>query len=315
MRFTELNLSVPLQKAISGLGYEETTPIQTQAIPPGLQGRDVVGCAQTGTGKTLAFLLPTLEHLLHNQNKTKNPRLVVLEPTRELVIQVAGEAEKLAAHTSLRVVSVYGGAKMRSQTNKLRRGVDVVVATPGRLMDHMRRKNVKFGGLEVLVLDEADRMLDMGFLPDIRQIVSRMPRQRQTMLFSATIPPTIQALARQFQHDPVSIEIDLARPPEAIHQALYPVPKHLKLRLLLAMLDQMEVNSMLVFTRTKQEADVVARHLRQAQIAVACIHGDFRQREHRRAGRLSVGQTPRPGRHQHRRAGIGRRGHLARDQL
>ncbi len=279
MRFTELDLSSSLQKAISGLGYEEMTPIQTQAIPPGLQRRDIVGCAQTGTGKTLAFLLPALEHLLGNQAKTQNPRVVVLEPTRELVIQVTGEARKLAARTSLRIASVYGGAGMKKQVNKLRRGVDVIVATPGRLMDHMRRKNVHFTDLEILVLDEADRMLDMGFLPDIKQIVNRMPRQRQTMLFSATIPPTILSLARQFQHDPVSIEIDLAHPPEAIQQALYPVPKHLKLELLLAMLEQMQVDSMLVFTKTKQEADIVTRHLVQSKIAVACIHGDFRQRE------------------------------------
>jgi len=279
MRFTELNLSEPLQEAISALGYEEMTPIQTQAIPPGLQSRDVVGCAQTGTGKTLAFLLPALEHLLQDQAKIKTPRVVVLEPTRELVIQVAGEARKVAARTSLRIVPVYGGAGMKKQIDKLRRGVDVVVATPGRLMDHMRRKNVNFRDLRILVLDEADRMLDMGFLPDIRQIISRMPRQRQTMLFSATIPPTVSALARQFQRDPVSIEMDLAQPPEAIQQALYPVPRHLKMRLLLAMLEQMEINSMLVFTRTKQEADIVTRHLRQTRIAVACIHGDFKQRD------------------------------------
>jgi len=279
MRFTELDINKSLQKAIKGLGYEETTPIQTQAIPPGLQRRDIVGCAQTGTGKTLAFLLPALEHLLRNPAKGKNPRVVVLGPTRELVIQVTGEAKKLAAHTSLRVVSVYGGAGMRKQIDKLRRGVDVIIATPGRLMDHMRRKNVHFKDLEILVLDEADRMLDMGFFPDIKQIVSHMPRQRQTMLFSATIPPTISALARQFQHDPVSVEMDLAHPPDAIQQALYAVPKHLKLRLLLAILDQIEVNSMLVFTRTKQEADIVTRHLKQTKIAVACIHGDFKQRE------------------------------------
>ena len=279
MRFTELDLSRPLQEAISGLGYEETTPIQTQAIPPGLQGYDIVGSAQTGTGKTLAFLLPALERLPRDQTKTRNPRVVILEPTRELVIQVAGETRKLAARTSLRSVPVYGGAGMRKQTDRLRRGVDVVVATPGRLMDHMRRQNVNLKDLQVLVLDEADRMLDMGFLPDIKQIVSRMPRQRQTMLFSATIPAAISALARQFQRDPVSIEIDLARPPEAIQQSLYPVPKHLKIQLLLAMLEQMEVNSMLVFTRTKRDADVVTRQLRQAGIAVACIHGDFRQRD------------------------------------
>ena len=292
MRFTELDLSEPLQETISGLGYKETTPIQTQAIPPGLQRRDIVGCAQTGTGKTLAFLLPAFDHLLQDQAKTKPPRVVVLEPTRELVIQVAGEARKLVARTSLRIVSVYGGAGMRKQTDRLRRGVDVVVATPGRLMDHMRRKNVRFGGLEILVLDEADRMLDMGFLPDIKQIVSRMPRQRQTMLFSATIPPTITTLARQFQRDPVSIEIDLAHPPEAIQQALYPVPKHLKPQLLLAILEQMQVNSMLVFTRTKQEADIVTRQLRQSRIAVACIHGDFKQRD-----RISALEGFRSGKH------------------
>ena len=167
MRFTELDLSEPLQEAISALGYGETTPIQTQAIPPGLQRRDIVGCAQTGTGKTLAFLLPALEQLLRNQTKTKNPQVVVLEPTRELVIQVAGEARKLAARTPLRIVSVYGGAGMKKQINKLHRGVDVVVATPGRLMDHMRRGNVRLQDVQVLVLDEADRMLDMGFLPDV----------------------------------------------------------------------------------------------------------------------------------------------------
>jgi ATP-dependent RNA helicase RhlE len=292
MRFTELDLSKPLQEAISALGYEETTPVQTQAIPPGLQGYDIVGSAQTGTGKTLAFVLPALEHLLRDQAKTRNPRVVVLEPTRELAIQVAGETRKLAARTSLRSASVYGGAGMRKQTDKLRRGVDVVVATPGRLMDHMRRKNVSFKDLQILVLDEADRMLDMGFLPDIKQIVSRMPRQRQTMLFSATMPATILALARQFQRDPVRIEIDVARPPEAIQQALYPVPKHLKTRLLLAILEHLQVDSMLVFTRTKQGADVVTRQLRQARISVACIHGDFKQRE-----RISALEGFRSGKH------------------
>jgi ATP-dependent RNA helicase RhlE len=279
MHFTDLNLSKPLREAVSGLGYEETTPVQTQAIPPGLQGRDIVGCAPTGTGKTLAFLLPALERLLQNPTQTQSPRMVILEPTRELVIQIAGEARKLAAGTSLRVASIYGGTGMKKQIDRLRQGVDIVVATPGRLMDHMRRKNVRFDDLQILVLDEADRMLDMGFLPDIKHIIGRMPRQRQTMLFSATMPPTILALARQFQHDPVNIEIDPAHPPEAIRQALYPVPKHLKLALLQAVLDQMDVDSMLVFTRTKQEADIVTRQLRQAQISVACIHGDFKQRQ------------------------------------
>jgi ATP-dependent RNA helicase RhlE len=292
MRFTELDLSKPLQKAISALGYEETTPVQTQAIPPGLRGRDIVGCAQTGTGKTLAFLLPALEHLLRDQSQSKNPRVLILEPTRELAIQIAGEARKLAARTSLRIAAVYGGAGMRKQTNQLRRGVDVVVATPGRLMDHMRRRNVQLKDVQILVLDEADRMLDMGFLPDIKRIVGHIPHQRQTMLFSATMPPAISALARHFQRDPVNIEIGMARPPKAIQQALYPVPKHLKTELLLAILEQMQVESMLVFTRTKQEADIVTRQLHQAGIAVACIHGDFKQRQ-----RISALEGFRSGKH------------------
>ena len=292
MRFTEFDISEPLLKAISALGYEETTPVQTQALHPGLQGRDIVASAQTGTGKTLAFLVPALEHLLRDETKTKRPRVVVMVPTRELAIQVAGEAQKLARHTHLRVVAVYGGARMRTQIQSLRKGSDVVVATPGRLIDHIRRKNVQFTDLQVLVLDEADRMLDMGFLPDIKHIIEGMPRQRQTMLFSATIPPQISALARQFQHDPVRIEVDLDQPPESIQQALYPVPRHLKMQLLQAMLQQTEAERLLVFTRTKSEADRVAQQLGQADLEVACIHGDHRQRE-----RLDALEGFRSGRH------------------
>ncbi|MBN1995582.1 MAG: DEAD/DEAH box helicase [Anaerolineae bacterium] len=277
MYFSELNLSKSLQKAVTAMGYNQTTPIQAQAIPPALEGRDIIGCAQTGTGKTIAFLLPVLQQLLREQGKTKNPRVVVLAPTRELVIQVTEEAKSLAAHTPIQIAAVYGGAKMGSQINKLRRGVDVIVATPGRLQDHLRRKNINFKELQVLVLDEADRMLDMGFLPDIKQIVNQMPRQRQTMLFSATMSGPVLNLTRQFQHNPLMIEIGLARPPEAIRQALYPVPKHLKTQLLIALLEQMDISSMLVFTDTKQEADIVTRQLKRAKISVACIHGNFKQ--------------------------------------
>jgi ATP-dependent RNA helicase RhlE len=279
MQFTEFDLSQPLQESIRAMGYEETTPIQAEAIPPGLAQRDVVGCAQTGTGKTLAFVLPALEHLLQQPNGSKNPRMLVLEPTRELALQVTDETVKLAARTPLKVVAVYGGASIRAQANKLRHGVDVVVATPGRLMDHMRRGNLRLDGVRILVLDEADRMLDMGFLPDIDYIVARTPRQRQTALFSATMPPEIRALARDLQHDAVTVDVGPVRPPEAIDQALYPVGKHLKLPLLLAILKQLDVDSMLVFTRTKQEADIVTRQLRDNQISVAAIHGDFRQRD------------------------------------
>lgn len=293
MQFTELKLSEPLQQAISQMGYKETTPVQAQAIPPALEGRDLIGCAQTGTGKTAAFLLPALEHLLQQPNPGPHPRLVILAPTRELVIQVAEQARKFAAHTHLRIVDVYGGADMRKQIARLRQGADVVVATPGRLLDHMGRKNVNFRDLQILVLDEADRMLDMGFLPDIRQIISRMPEQRQTMLFSATMPPPILNLTRQFQQNPVRVEVGAARPPAAIRQALYPVPKHLKTELLTALLAQMNVDSMLVFTATKQEADIVTRKLNEANIEVACIHGDFNQRE-----RISALEGFRSGRHQ-----------------
>jgi ATP-dependent RNA helicase RhlE len=293
MHFNELNLNEALQKAVSAMGFVELTPIQAEAIPPGLQGRDLIGCAQTGTGKTLAFLLPALERLLQDPIKTKNPRFIIIAPTRELVIQVTEQARKVAAQTPLRVVAVYGGASLGDQTDKLRRGVDVVIATPGRLLDHVHRKNINFKDVQILVLDEADRMLDMGFLPDIRQLISGMPRQRQTLLFSATMLPAVLALTQQFQQDPLRIQLDLAHPPEAIRQALYPVPKHLKTALLMALLQQIEVNSMLVFTATKQEADIVTRQLRQAKISVACLHGDFRQRE-----RIAALEGFRSGKHQ-----------------
>jgi ATP-dependent RNA helicase RhlE len=293
MRFTKFDLKDSLQEAVARMGYEETTPVQAATIPLGLEQRDITGCAPTGTGKTLAFLLPALQRLLENPAKTKKkPRILVLEPTRELAIQVEREARKLTASTSLRSVAVYGGAGMRKQTDRLRKGVDIVVATPGRLMDHMRRRNVDLRSVEVLVLDEADRMLDMGFVPDIIWIVERLPRERQTMLFSATIPPAIASLALRFQRDPESVVLDRDRPPESIEQVLYPVPKHLKTDLLLAILGQMEVDSMLVFTQTKQAADVLARQLGEAGLAAACLHGDFSQKE-----RLAALEGFRSGKH------------------
>ncbi len=293
MLFTDFKLSEPLQQAIRDLGFEEPTPIQAQAIPPSLEGRDIIGCAQTGTGKTAAYLLPAMEQLLKNDSPPAQPRMVILAPTRELVIQVAEHATQLAAHTPLRILAVYGGAEMRKQTGRLRRGTDIVIATPGRLLDHARRRNISFNEVRILVLDEADRMLDMGFLPDIRHIIDRVPQDRQTMLFSATMPVPILNLTQQFQRSPVSIEVGMVRPPATLRQALYPVPKHLKTGLLLALLEKMDINSMLVFTATKQEADIVTRQLNQANISVACIHGDFRQRE-----RISALEGFRSGQHQ-----------------
>lgn len=283
MKFEQLNLSEPVMKSIREKGFQAATPIQEQAMPAALAGQDVLGCAQTGTGKTVAFLVPIIERL--KGERVNKPRAVVLAPTRELVLQIADEARQLAGHTQLRTTAIFGGSSMGQQIDDLKRGVDIIVATPGRLMDHMRRGNISYDQLQVLVLDEADRMLDMGFFPDIEYIVSRMPTKRQTMLFSATMPPEIIGLARQFQRDPATIQINPARPPAQIRQRVFPVPKHLKLDLLAAIIDQLEVESMLVFTRTKVNADMVSRILKEKGIRLETIHGDFHQK--RRLSALS----------------------------
>jgi ATP-dependent RNA helicase RhlE len=283
MQFTDLKLSQPLERALVELEFESPTPIQEQAIPPAMEGRDVLGTAQTGTGKTVAFLLPALERLLHGI-AGRHPRVVILAPTRELAIQIAGEAGRVARLTALRTLVVYGGAPLGKQVDTLRSGVDVLIATPGRLLDLSERRAVRFDDVEVLVLDEADRMLDMGFLPDIDNLIRRMPTHRQTLLFSATMPPAIQTLSYQYMKSPVRIEIDtMARPPKTIAQRLYPVPLHLKTALLAALLKSEGVDSALVFTRTKQEADVVTRKLDEAGFAVVEMHGDFNQKERLRA--------------------------------
>ena len=297
MRFTEFEVDQRLQQNIKRQGFEEATPVQAQAIPPALQGQDITASAQTGTGKTLAFLLPAFQQLLQDtrdkgSKHNKHPRMAILEPTRELAIQVEGEARKLSKGTPLRSLAIYGGAGMKKQSQRLRQGVDVIVATPGRLLDHMRRGNVRFDQLQILVLDEADRMLDMGFIPDIDTIISRMPGQRQTMLFSATMPPAVASLALRYQNDPVAISLDTATPPELLEQTLYPVPKHLKAQLLMRLLEDKDVESMLVFTRTKQQAEVLARQLNEAGFSAACLHGDFQQRE-----RIKALESFRSGRH------------------
>jgi ATP-dependent RNA helicase RhlE len=275
--FSDFDLAAPLQDAVRRMGFERPTPIQVQAIPPALQGRDVVGCAQTGTGKTAAFLLPSLNALLNSKNGDKSSRMLILVPTRELALQVGDHAAQLARKTPLKVAVVYGGVGMQDQVRALRAGADVVVATPGRLLDHIGRNNAHFDHLSILVLDEADRMLDMGFLPDLRRVLRALPARRQTMLFSATMPPHILALAREVQRDPVKVEVAVARPPEAIDQKLYPVAKHLKVKLLLNVLDQGEMTSVLVFTRTKHGADNLVQKLKQAGVKAATIHGNRTQ--------------------------------------
>jgi len=278
MTFNQYNFETALIRAVHKEGFEQPTPIQQQTFPAALQRRDILGTAQTGTGKTVAFLLPAL-HLLLAGQPIKKPRMVVLAPTRELASQITEEARRLAIDTRLQLVTLVGGTPIKAQTKRLQRGVDLIVATPGRLKDHMQRGNVRFDALEILVLDEADRMLDMGFLPDIESIVRRMPAERQTMLFSATMPTAIQSLSYRFLKNPLRIEIDTAQPPQSIQQYIYPVPRHLKTDLLLELLDNPEVESALIFTRTKQEADILTRKLREASLSVVVMHGDFRQQK------------------------------------
>ena len=277
MTFNQNNFETALIRAVRKEGFEQPTPIQQQTFPAALQGRDILGTAQTGTGKTVAFLLPAL-HLLLAGQPNKKPRMVVLAPTRELASQITEEARRLASFTKLQLVTLVGGTSIKAQTKRLQRGVDLIVATPGRLKDHLQRGNVRFDALEILVLDEADRMLDMGFLPDIESIVRRMPAERQTMLFSATMPTAIQSLSYRFLKNPLRIEIDTAQPPQSIQQNIFPVPRHLKTNLLLELLDDPEVESALIFTRTKQDANMLTRKLHEANLSVVVMHGDFRQR-------------------------------------
>jgi ATP-dependent RNA helicase RhlE len=283
MTFSEFNLSRPLMQAIEDHGFTDPTPIQIEGIPLAKAGHDIIGCAQTGTGKTVAFLLPSLEKVMGQKPRSRHPQMLVMAPTRELVLQIAEEAKAFAEHTPVQVCAVYGGASISKQANMLKRGVGIVVATPGRLLDQMRRGNIRFDDIEILVLDEADRMLDMGFLPDMREIIRHIPQERQTMMFSATIPAPVQGLANEFLIDPIKIEIEASTPPEALDQKLYPVPKHLKMDLLLALLEHKQVESMLVFTRTKVNADVVGRKLREGNVQVDVIHGDFSQGRRERA--------------------------------
>src|SRR5213593_2946293 len=274
--FDHLGLDPVLVRAVDAIGYEVPTPIQREAIPPILAGRDVIGTAQTGSGKTAAFLLPILQRLM--KQPAGRTRALVLSPTRELTAQTEAALRPLAKGTRIRGVAVYGGVGMAPQEHALRGGVDVVVATPGRLLDHMERRNVDFRGLQVLVLDEADRMLDMGFLPDVRRIVNALPRDRQTLLFSATMPAEIEGLSRSIMRDPVRISVSPPhRPPATIRHEAYPVPQHLKTAMLVRLLGREDMMSVLVFVRTKRRADRVARQVGQAGFDVARIHGDRSQ--------------------------------------
>ena len=275
MQFTDLDLDPRLQRNLRAVGFTHPTPIQEKTIPAALDGRDILGSAETGTGKTAAFILPILEGLLAG-GSSRTPRALVLVPTRELALQVADHGEQLTRDLPIRFVTVYGGVKVRPQIDALRRGVEVVIATPGRLLDLMRRGHVRFDRLETLVLDEGDRMLDIGFLPDIRRIVRELPRDRQTMLFSATIAP-VYHLAGEVTWDALRVEVETAPTPVAIEQAFYPVLEHRKMDLLEHLLSDEDLDSVLVFTRTKRRADSVTHRLKRSGVNVDVIHGDRNQ--------------------------------------
>jgi ATP-dependent RNA helicase RhlE len=279
--FAELGLHATVLQAVRDAGYEVPTPIQSQTIPLIMRGRDVMGLAQTGTGKTAAFTLPIVDRLIDGPRRT---RVLVLTPTRELCVQVEESVQKYARHAELSVVSVYGGVPLDPQEKKLRAGVDIVVATPGRLIDHLERQNVVFDDLEVLVLDEADRMLDMGFAPQINRIVADVPNYRQTLLFSATMPPEVEALARKYLRKPVVVQVGRrSSAASTVTHAVYPVPRDRKSALLAELLKATALDSVLVFTRTKHGADRVVRHLEKEQIEATAMHADKTQPQRTRA--------------------------------
>ena len=276
MPFNEFALHPSLKLGIKELGFTRPTPIQNDAIPPGLQGRDILGCASTGSGKTAAFLLPILHQLMDRPRGTT--RALVLTPTRELAAQVLADLNDLAVHTPLSGAAVFGGVGMGPQEHAFRSGVDVIVATPGRLLDHFRMPYAKMAGLEFLVLDEADRMLDMGFLPDIRRVLRHLPAPKQTLFFSATMPAPIATLAHEMLKNPVTLNLARkATPAVGITQAIYPVAQDLKTSLLVTLLNRGEMKEALVFTRTKHRANRLAEQLGKQKINVARIHGNRSQ--------------------------------------
>ena len=276
MPFSSLKLDASLLKAIKELGYTRPTPVQDEAIPPALEGRDILACAMTGSGKTAAFLLPIISGLITRPRKTT--RALVLTPTRELASQILEALNDLAVHTSVTGAVIIGGVGMGPQEHAFRSGADVLIATPGRLLDHTRHPYAKLAGLEYLVLDEADRMLDMGFLPDIRRILRHVPARRQTLFFSATMPEAILGLARELLRSPVTVQLERKQAPAiGITHAVYPVQQHLKSALLVALLRRGDIQDALVFTRTKHRANRLAEYLVQQGISAERIHGNRSQ--------------------------------------
>ncbi len=275
MNFNQFNLDSRLMAGIKRAGYETPTPIQEAAIPAALKGRDIIGTAQTGTGKTAAFVLPILNKLLNGQRGV--PRTLIVTPTRELAEQIHEVVRDLAMGTRIRSTTIYGGVGAGPQIKALHDGVEILVACPGRLLDLINQRYAKMEHIEILVLDEADRMFDMGFLPDIKRIIKAVPVQRQTMLFSATFPLEVEQLAAQTLKNPQRITMGLSRPAHTVSHALYPVPAHLKSGLLLKLLKQTETESVLIFTRTKYRAQKLTRQIEHAGYNVTSLHSDRTQ--------------------------------------
>jgi ATP-dependent RNA helicase RhlE len=284
MPFRSLQLAPQILKAVQEAGYTEPTPIQLAAVPEVLSGHDVIGIAQTGTGKTAAFVWPILSRLAADKGHGRGMRALIVAPTRELVVQIEENIRIYARHLPLRMATIFGGVSERPQIEALRSGVDLVVATPGRLIDLIGQRQTNFSSLQFLVLDEADRMLDMGFLPQIRQIVRALPRQRQTLMFSATLSHEIQKLTQEFQQSPKTVEIGRrANPAETVAQFVYEVRPHLKPALLLHLLADPQFDTVLVFTRTKRGADRIARKLEAGGIKSGTIHSNRSQNQRLRA--------------------------------
>jgi ATP-dependent RNA helicase RhlE len=281
VNFDNFSLNPRLKSGIAAAGYSSPTPIQLRSIPPILEGRDVLGLAQTGTGKTAAFVLPILQHLL--QGPRRKLRVLILSPTRELAEQTHTAITLLASHTGLRSLTLYGGVSPLPQINKIKSGVEIAVACPGRLLDLMNQKMVSLNAIEVLVLDEADRMFDMGFLPDIRRILTALPSKRQTLLFSATMPREIRALAIEILHRPVTVEIGSRRPVETVSHAVYQVEQTRKTEVLMALLRHSGNGQVLVFTRTKHRAKKLAQKLLQSGVSATSLQGNLSQNRRQEA--------------------------------
>ncbi len=275
MKFTEFNFNPKVAAGVVAAGYDTPTPIQAKAIPTVLDGRDVMGLAQTGTGKTAAFALPILHRLM--KGRRGHTRALIVAPTRELAEQIHTAISSLGQETGLRSITVYGGVSIRPQIARLKQGVDIVVACPGRLLDHIKQKTIDLSHLEVLVLDEADQMFDMGFLPDIRRLLTHLPSQRQTLLFSATMPKEIRSLAKEVLRDPETVQVDLVAPAVTVSHALYPVDEARKTDLLFALLKHTDTGSVLVFTRTKHRAKRLGEKLVKVGYKAASLQGNLSQ--------------------------------------